>query len=126
MQITPEFIRRCVCNKYHNPQDGYYIGRGSIWGNPFVMSGPQDRAVVVTQYAHHLMSQPRLIDRARDTLGDKTLMCYCSPLLCHGHVLAFVTHCDLRTLCRLRSNLALFKSHLLIHDVEDIFHLTEV
>jgi len=69
-------IRKC---KYE-----VYIGRGSIYGNPFVIGKDGDRAEVIRKYANYAskFSKSQL-----DKLKGKVLGCYCKPLACHGDVL---------------------------------------
>ena len=71
-----------------------YIGRPSKWGNPFShKSGTQAQFVVatredaVTKYREWLMTQQHLLDSLFELRG-KVLGCWCSPLACHGDVLA--------------------------------------
>lgn len=64
-----------------------YIGRGSKWGNPYVISPPErTRAHVVAYYEIYIRTKPELM-AALVELKGKTLGCYCAPLLCHGDVL---------------------------------------
>lgn len=63
-----------------------YIGRGSKWGNPFVIGRDGDRATVIAKYERWLRGQPHLL-RALDELRDRDLVCFCAPLPCHGDLL---------------------------------------
>lgn len=65
-----------------------YIGRPSIWGNPFVLKSEADRAQVLEQYRTFIMSHPELIKRAKVELKGKVLGCWCAPRMCHGDILA--------------------------------------
>lgn len=71
-----------------------YIGRGSIWGNPFVIGPDGDRQEVIDKFRKWLLTQPRLIARARLELRDSVLGCWCAPLACHGDVLRAVAEAD--------------------------------
>ena len=70
-----------------------YIGRGSIWGNPF-SSLPKSAAQFkvdtreqsIEAYRTWILTQPHLLAQLH-TLKDKTLGCYCKPLSCHGDIL---------------------------------------
>lgn len=64
-----------------------YIGRPSIFGNPFVIGPDGDRATVIRKYREYLMEKPELITKARSQLRGKTLGCWCHPQPCHGDVL---------------------------------------
>lgn len=77
-----------VVNKHRDPFD-VYIGRGSIWGNPFPLARNHtdaDRARVIRQYEKYLLSQPELMARLPELRG-RTLGCFCAPRPCHGDVL---------------------------------------
>lgn len=74
-----------VVNKRREPFD-VYIGRGSIWGNPFVIGRHGTREDVVRAYEQLLASSPDLIAQL-PTLRGKRLGCFCAPLACHGDVL---------------------------------------
>lgn len=63
-----------------------YIGRGSCWGNPFVIGIHGDRAEVIERYEEWIRRQPHLMARLPELKG-KTLACFCAPLRCHGEVL---------------------------------------
>ena len=64
-----------------------YIGRPSIWGNPFVVGKDGDRNQCVELYREWIKIQPKLIERAKKELKDKVLGCWCHPNKCHGDVL---------------------------------------
>ena len=71
-----------------------YIGRGSIWGNPFSHRPSMfdvvrvaTREEAITKYEVWLRSQPQLMAKLPKLKG-KILGCYCKPLACHGDVLA--------------------------------------
>lgn len=70
-------------------QESYdiYIGRGSKWGNPFVVGKDGTREQVITRYEEWILSQPELYKSLHE-LKDKILGCYCKPKACHGDVLA--------------------------------------
>jgi hypothetical protein len=74
-----------VVNKRKSPCD-VYIGRGSPWGNPFVIGIHGTRDEVIDRYAAWIRTQPALM-RALPLLKDKVLGCYCKPARCHGDVL---------------------------------------
>jgi Domain of unknown function (DUF4326) len=72
-----------------------YIGRAnswlglktSKWANPFTVRKDGTREECIHKYEDYLRSRPELCD-ALDELKGKTLACWCSPLPCHGDVLA--------------------------------------
>ena len=63
-----------------------YIGRGSIWGNPFMIGKDGDRDEVIKKYKDRILKKPELLKRLPELKG-KVLGCYCKPLACHGDVL---------------------------------------
>jgi hypothetical protein len=63
-----------------------FIGRGSIWGNPFVIGQDGTRDEVIEQYRTFLLSRPDLLDRLVELRG-LVLGCWCKPKRCHGDVL---------------------------------------
>lgn len=63
-----------------------YIGRGSIWGNPFVIGKDGTRKEVIEKYRNYLDGN-ELLKSKLDELRGKTLGCFCAPLACHGDVL---------------------------------------
>lgn len=77
-----------VLNKRRHviPSDAVYIGRGSKWGNPFVIGKNGDRQHCIELYETYVRSNPVLM-AALPELKDKVLVCYCAPLPCHGDVL---------------------------------------
>lgn len=73
----------------HTAAFDVYIGRGSIWGNPFRLPHHHtdaDRARVIDQYEQYLLTSPELLARL-PVLRGKRLACFCAPKPCHGDVL---------------------------------------
>lgn len=66
---------------------GAYIGRGSAWGNPYVIGQDGDRAEVIKKFREYasavILDKP---DWLMPLIG-KNLVCFCAPLACHGDVL---------------------------------------
>ncbi len=81
-----------VLNKSRSgiPVGAVYIGRGSKWGNPFVIPRDGNRDEVCEKHEAMLASQ---IDSGTITIKElaaldgKDLVCFCAPLRCHGHTL---------------------------------------
>lgn len=84
-----------VVNKYNvnmDDPDIVYIGRGSIWGNPFPMKdkSEQERYRVIKAYRQWLWLQQMKGHITKEMILDlegKRLACYCAPKACHGDVL---------------------------------------
>ena len=87
MTIEPRVVH---CKK--DPFD-VYIGRGSVWGNPYshkegtlaehVVSS---RSEAIKKYEEYLLTNEELMGRLHELKG-KTLGCWCSPKPCHGAIL---------------------------------------
>jgi hypothetical protein len=70
-----------------------YIGRGSIWGNPFshkegttaqyLVSSRQE---AIIKFEEYLLNSPDLMEKLKELEG-KVLGCWCKPKSCHGDVL---------------------------------------
>jgi hypothetical protein len=88
--------RPIVVNIKTEPCD-HYIGRrtvfgprqlaGSPFGNPFRISTEAERAGAIERYAAHLLARDDLLIRLHEFEG-KRIGCWCSPLPCHGDVIA--------------------------------------
>lgn len=66
------------------------IWRGTKWGNEATLRalrGTVSRKEAVERFEAWLMTQPDLIDLAKQELRGKNLLCYCAPRKCHGDVL---------------------------------------
>ena len=74
-----------VVNKIKEDYD-IYIGRGSKWGNPFVIGLNGSRMQVIGMYKTYILSKPELLKDLYE-LKDKRLGCFCKPLPCHGDIL---------------------------------------
>ncbi len=72
---------RHVHNKYQRtePPGAVYIGRGSPYGNPFVIGKDGDRDDVCDKFEREIL--PSLDVSA---LRGKHLVCFCAPKRCHG------------------------------------------
>lgn len=86
-----------VVNKRDRLYD-VYIGRGSIWGNPFthIPHGTKAEFVVhsrdeaIDKYEHYirdkLQNNPEMWQELQKLEG-KVLGCFCKPKRCHGDIL---------------------------------------
>lgn len=63
-----------------------YIGRPSLWGNPFEIGKHGTREEVIEKYRHYVKNDPLLMDKIME-LDGKILGCWCAPKPCHGDVL---------------------------------------
>jgi hypothetical protein len=86
-----------VLNKHKDriPVGAVYIGRGSIWGNPYSTKPSRYSVIIVATveeaielYANTWL--PELLattDANLEDLRGRDLVCYCAPEPCHGDVL---------------------------------------
>ena len=63
-----------------------YIGRPSIWGNPFEIGKNGTREEVIQKYREWVVTQPKIMNSLH-LLRGKILGCWCKPKACHGDVL---------------------------------------
>lgn len=90
MLSVQNFVVHCKKTKQYD----IYIGRPTIWGNPFILKSETERVNCVKKYRDWLFApeQAELLAKAKIELKGKVLACWCSPKLCHGHVLAAVVN----------------------------------
>ncbi len=83
-----------VHNKYHRtaPHDAVYIGRGSPYGNPFVIGEHGNRDEVCNKYKEMLLNTPALLKKVKEELKNKDLVCFCAPKRCHGDTLLCIAN----------------------------------
>jgi Domain of unknown function (DUF4326) len=63
-----------------------YVGRPSMWGNPFKEGRDGTREEVIARYERWLKDQPALLAELPELHG-KVLGCWCAPKPCHADVL---------------------------------------
>lgn len=83
-------MTRLVVNKRKDRYD-VYIGRGSKWGNPFVIGADGNRAAVIKKYEEMIRGRPDMINACKKELKGKVLGCFCAPYPCHGDVLVKIS-----------------------------------
>ena len=83
--------RTRVVNKYKESYD-IYIGRGSKWGNPFIIGKDGDRDEVCDLYEKQYINNPTFIATVKQNLKGKDLVCFCAPKRCHGDFLLEVAN----------------------------------
>lgn len=80
-----------VVNKKRGEAYDVYIGRGSPFGNPFVIGRDGDRLDVIRKYRSYfhakLRTEPEFVHQV-EALRGKRLGCFCKPAACHGDVIA--------------------------------------
>lgn len=70
---------RVFNKRFTHPKEAVYIGRGSPWGNPFIIGVHGTRTEVIRRYECEVLPNLDL-----EPLRGKDLLCYCAPLRCHG------------------------------------------
>ena len=82
-----------VINQKNRPcsnVESVYIGRPSMFGNPYRIGVDGTREEVITKYDIWVREMIKVDDRFRGAikgLKGKLLVCWCRPLACHGDVL---------------------------------------
>ncbi|MBS7469559.1 DUF4326 domain-containing protein [Pseudomonas syringae] len=81
-----------VSNKDNGDSYDIYIGRGTLWGNPYQMGKEGTRDEVIAKFAYdfekRFLKLPEKFDENIEKLRGKTLGCHCKPAACHGDVIA--------------------------------------
>jgi hypothetical protein len=81
-----------VANKDRGEPFDIYIGRGTVWGNPYPIGPAGDREEVLRKYRYDF--DRRLLRFFEDEENNvkkifgKVLGCHCKPAACHGDILA--------------------------------------
>lgn len=85
-----------VLNKYKDiiPPNAKYIGRGSPYGNPFIIGKHGDRNMVCESYEASLKTNPVLVEKIKRELRGYDLVCFCKPQRCHGDILLRIANED--------------------------------
>lgn len=74
-----------VVNKKNESYD-VYIGRGSKWGNPFIIGVDGTRKEVIEKYEEYIRNNEQLLSCLHELEGMR-LGCFCKPKSCHGDIL---------------------------------------
>ena len=64
-----------------------YIGRGTIFGNPFVINKDGNRDDVIKKYSEYVLNAPKVLNAINDLDENAKLVCHCVPKPCHGNVI---------------------------------------
>jgi hypothetical protein len=64
-----------------------YIGRPSIFGNPFIIGTDGTRREVLKLFREYAKNNEELLEALDALPPDSVLGCYCKPLPCHGDIL---------------------------------------
>lgn len=78
-------LKTLVVNRHKEPFD-VYIGRGTIYGNPFIIGKDGNRVEVIEKYRRYVLTNHEIMKHLCELKGLR-LGCSCAPKLCHGDVL---------------------------------------
>ena len=90
MGFSGEIVVGSVHHRREQVTDGVYIGRPSLFGNPFVIGRDGDRAEVIDRFREYAVDRcyrDPAFRAAVASLHGRWLVCWCAPLPCHGQVL---------------------------------------
>lgn len=82
--------RTVVVNKKKDNYD-VYIGRGSKYGNPYIIGEDGSRDIVIRKYKEYFyenLASCEFTDKELYKLKNKRLGCFCKPENCHGDIIA--------------------------------------
>lgn len=68
------------------------IDRTTKWGNPFIIGKDGTREEVIEKYKNYILTNTEMIQQIKTELKGKILGCWCSPLACHGDILAEIAN----------------------------------
>jgi hypothetical protein len=69
------------------PVGTVYVGRPTLFGNPFYIGRDGNREQVVEKFRQMIVSTPELKEMAQRQLKGRDLSCWCAPKACHADVL---------------------------------------
>lgn len=76
-----------VVNRHDHPDFDVYIGRGTPWGNPFIVGVHGNLPQVIKRYEENVRAEIQAGTMDLTPLIGKRLACSCKPKPCHGDVL---------------------------------------
>ena len=88
-----------VLNRYkHSAEGAVYIGRGSKWGNPYVIGKDGTRAEVIAKHKADVEADPEYMEMIKRELKGRDLICFCAPHACHGDTYLAIANPDIKVL----------------------------
>ena len=70
----------------------HYIGRPSIFGNPFVTGRDGTRDEVIRKFDMWARTDPKVMRAIEALPYDAVLGCFCAPKTCHGDMIVNLWH----------------------------------
>lgn len=85
-----------VLNKYTDPpsQNSVNIMRGTKWGNPYVIGPDGTREDVIEKHKRDIMENIFIVEKIKNELKGKDLVCCCAPKACHGDILLTIANSE--------------------------------
>lgn len=81
-----------VVNRDKGEDYDVYIGRGSVWGNPYRIGHDGDREEVIRKYEYDFqrkfLKAFENFEENSKKINGRILACHCKPYACHGDVIA--------------------------------------
>lgn len=74
------------------PLDAVYIGRGTLFGNKYIIGVDGTRDEVCDKFINDLNQNQELKSKVLKELHGKNLVCHCKPKRCHGDYLLIVAN----------------------------------
>jgi len=84
MDKTPRILNK---SRDPIPESSVYVGRGSPFGNPFVVGVDGTRSEVIRKYRQYVRRNPELLKLIEEQLRGRDLVCFCAPKACHAEVI---------------------------------------
>lgn len=75
--MTPKVVRHSDYVPGCHPKPYRYVGRPSVWGNPYVIGKDGTREEVIAKYREYLARRPAMVARAKTELRGKSVRCPC-------------------------------------------------
>ncbi|MAH44255.1 hypothetical protein CMI37_00390 [Candidatus Pacearchaeota archaeon] len=89
-----KLIQRKRTKGWKKPKDSIYVGRGTKWGNPFIVSTTVTAKEAVRRYESYLKRSIQMGGLDLKELQNKSLLCWCGAwkpgepeIDCHGVIL---------------------------------------
>lgn len=79
-----------LVNRHTHPNFNIYIGRGTPFGNPYIIgqNGTRDQVIALYKiYFYQKLSHDPAFAAQVESLRGKILSCSCSPKKCHGDII---------------------------------------
>lgn len=87
-------IMKVFNKKKPHPEEAVYIGRGSLYGNQFIIGIHGTRDEVCDKFEAYVEADPSLRETIKKNLVGKDLLCFCKPARCHGDYLLRIANED--------------------------------